>query len=266
MQKSLFLTLCLCLCCAPSGMAYTVYCTNCSTSMTQALDRITNVSQLNQLIDHYTEAVQQTQQQIRMVQQNIEQYENMLQNTAQLPAHMVNQLNGSLLRLASLTRELGTQRGDVVGLGQIFMNLFPDQGLFFDLAGVGTEGVDAANLRYREKWDAWADSVDQAAKAAFQLSGKQLQDLGDSSQLQSYLNELLSSPDGQMRAIQAGNQLAAVQIQEARQLRELMATTVQSGLASQMKAEKEGQMQEELWRDMSRTDNLENLTSKPDPF
>ena len=154
----------------------------------------------------------------------------------------------------------------MVGLGQIFMNLFPDQELFFDLAGVGTEGVDAANLRYREKWDAWADSVDQAAKAAFQLSGKQLQDLGDSSELQNYLNELLSSPDGQMRAIQAGNQLAAVQIQEARQLRELMATTVQSGLASQMKAEKEGQMQEELWRDMSRTDNLENLTSKPDPF
>lgn len=110
-----------CLFSAPAfGM--TVYCTNCSNQMTQALERVTNVSQLNKLIDQYAEAAQQTQQQIRMVQQNIEQYQNMLQNTAQLPAHLVNQLNGSLLRLASLTRELKTQRGDVVGLGQVFMN------------------------------------------------------------------------------------------------------------------------------------------------
>ena len=102
-----------CLFSAPAfGM--TVYCTNCSNQMTQALERVTNVSQLNKLIDQYAEAAQQTQQQIRMVQQNIEQYQNMLQNTAQLPAHLVNQLNGSLLRLASLTRELKTQRGDVV--------------------------------------------------------------------------------------------------------------------------------------------------------
>lgn len=69
-----------------------------------------------------------------------------------------------------------------------------------------------------------------------------------------------------MRAIQAGNQLASIQIQEARQLRELMATTAQSSLAAQMKAEKEGQMEQELWRDMTKTDKLGGLTSKPDPF
>jgi len=266
MKKLCALTLCFCLCGAPASAAYTVYCTNCSTSLTQALDRVTNVSQLNQLIDQYAEAVTQTQQQIRMVQQNIEQYQNMLQNTAQLPANMVNQLNGALLRLASLTNELKTQRGDVVGLGQIFMNLFPDQDLFLELAGVGPDGVEAANARYQEKWDTWADSVDQAAQATFQLSGKQLQDMGNASELQNYLTQLLSSPDGQMKAIQAGNQLAAIQIQEARQLRELIATTTQSDLASQMKAEKEGQMQQELWRNMSKTDNLDNLISKPDPF
>lgn len=245
----------------------TVYCTNCSNQMTQALERVTNVSQLNKLIDQYAEAAQQTQQQIRMVQQNIEQYQNMLQNTAQLPAHLVNQLNGSLLRLASLTRELKTQRGDVVGLGQVFMNLFPDQSEFADLAGTGPQGVNAANARYREKWDSWSESVDQASQATFQLSGKQLEDLqGNASDMQAYIDQLLATPDGQMRAIQAGNQLASIQIQEARQLRELMATTAQSSLAAQMKAEKEGQMEQELWRDMTKTDKLGGLTSKPDPF
>ena len=74
------------------------------------------------------------------------------------------------------------------------------------------------------------------------------------------------TPDGQMRAIQAGNQLSALQVQEARQLRELMATQVQSQLASQMKAEKESQMAEEAWRDTIKTDRIGRAKAKPDPF
>ena len=61
-------------------------------------------------------------------------------------------------------------------------------------------------------------------------------------------------------------QLAALQIQEIRRLRELLATQAQSALASQMKGEKEGVMQQELWRDASKTGNLGGLHSKPDPF
>jgi hypothetical protein len=33
-----------------------------------------------------------------------------------------------------------------------------------------------------------------------------------------------------------------------------------------VKEEKESQMQQELWRDMSKTGNLGGLRSKPDPF
>ena len=56
-----------------------------------------------------------------------------------------------------------------------------------------------------------------------------------------------------MQAAQAGNQLAAIQIQEARQLRELMATSSQSALAAQMKAEKESQADKEWWRSVTDT-------------
>jgi hypothetical protein len=45
-----------------------------------------------------------------------------------------------------------------------------------------------------------------------------------------------------------------------------MATQAQSVLSSQMKGEKEGQMQQEAWRDMSKTGNLGGLRSKSDPF
>ena len=252
---------------ATPAHAFTVTCTNCSNMLVQMLDRVTNVEQLTSMIKQYQEAVEQTRQQINMVRQNIEQYENMLQNTAKLPSNLVNEMKNSLTRLANLSSTLKTQRGDIVALGEIFTTLFPEQSLFGDLAGASPQQTAAANARYQAEWNKWAKSVDQASQATFQLSGQQLADLQkDLARFQSYIDNLLSTPDGQMKAIQAGNQLSALQVQEARQLRELMATQVQSQLASQMKAEKESQMAEEAWRDTIKTDRIGRAKAKPDPF
>lgn len=267
MKKSLLLIVALLWMGTTPAYAIPVTCTNCSTNLVQLLDRITSMEQLQNVIGQYHENIQQTAQQIRMVQQNIEQYANMLQNTAQLPANLVGELQGNLTRLANLSSNLKTLRGDIVGLGQIFNSLFPEQGLFGDLAGASPEQVAAANARYQQQWDKWSETVDQAAQATFQLSGYQLDDLQkDAGKFQSYLNELLATPDGQQKAIMAGNQLSALQVQEARQLRELMATQVQSNLASQMKSEKESQMSEEAWRDTLKTDRIGNKKAKADPF
>lgn len=107
--------------------------------------------------------------------------------------------------------------------------------------------------------------MDESTRATFQLSGSQLKDLEESGELEAYMNELLSSPDGQQKALMAGNQLAALQIQEARQLRELIATKVQSDLAGQVKREKEGQMLENLQRELFDFEGL-NTTPVDDPF
>ena len=267
LMKKYLLTLAVLVTFATPAHALTVTCTNCSTNLIQLLDRITNVEQLTNAIKQYQEAVEQTQQQITMVRQNIEQYENMLQNTAQLPANLVSELRGNLTRLANLSSNLKTLRGDIVGLGQVFNSLFPEQALFGELAGAGPKEVEAANARYQQQWDKWSETVDQASQATFQLSGHQLDDLQkDAGRFQSYLDELLSTPDGQQKAIMAGNQLSALQVQEARQLRELMATQVQSNLASQMKSEKESQMSQEAWRDTLKTNKIGKAKAKPDPF
>ena len=252
---------------ATPASALTVTCTNCSNMLVQMLDRITNVEQLSNALKQYQEAVEQTRQQIEMVRQNVEQYENMRQNTAQRPANLVNELRNNLTRLANLSSTLRTQRGDIIALGEIFTNLFPEQALFGTLAGASPQQVEEANRRYRQEWDKWAESVDTASQATFQLSGQQLADLQrDPARFQQYIDNLLSTPDGQQKAIMAGNQLSALQVQEARQLRELMATQVQSQLASQMKQEKESQMSEEAWRNTLKTDRIGKVKAKPDPF
>lgn len=250
-----------------NASAASFFCKNCSTNLVQMLDRVTNMEQLSSLLKQYDEAVTQTAQQIEMVRQNVEQYANMLQNTAQLPANLVNELKGRLMQLASLTGQLKTLRGDVVSLGSIFTQLYPESGLFGDIAGASPEQVEKAAAKYQASWDTWAENVDRASQAAFQLSGAQLNELQqDASKFQAYLDNLLSTPDGQMKAVMAGNNLAALQVQESRQLRELMATQVQNSISSQMKQEKESQMGQEAWRDATKVDGLNKLNSKADPF
>ncbi len=266
MRKVLFSMLFLLTFAAPAN-ALTFVCANCSTNLVQMLDRITSMEQLQNLIAQYQEDVQQTAAQLRMVQQNIEQYANMVQNTVSLPQNIISEVQGNLTQLATLSSRLKTVRGDSVSLAAVFANLFPEQSFLADIAGAGPEAMQQATQDYEASWNKWSRKVDEATEATFQLSGMQLQELQqDSGKMQKYVNGLLSTPEGQMQALQAANQLTALQLQEARQLRELLATQTQSGIAADMKAEKESQTRQEVWRNMTKVDKLGNLQSKRDPF
>ena len=237
----------------------TVYCSNCSTQFTQALERATGLDQLAELVSQTREQIQQTIQQIEMVKYAI-------QNTMQLPEQLRSQLSSQLTSLAQRTMNLQTYRGEQNALAQIFNQLFPDQSEFADLAGAGPDQIAWANQQYQNHYDNWSQAINESTQATFQLSGSQLRDLENSGELESYINNLLSTPDGQMQAIQAGNQLAAIQIQEARQFRELMATRAQSDLARDMKAEKYDEMITEEWRKATNTDGLDAPDSRNDPL
>lgn len=247
-------------------MSGTVYCTNCSDKFMQAIEKATSLEQLKTLVKEYDEAIQQTAAQLQMVQQNIEQYTNMVQNTVALPKEMIRKISAEMSKFGKITGALSTMRNDVLGLGNVFDELYSAQSELKDLARMPRNMLQGGMTTYHTSWDNWSRRVDDSTKATFQLSGKQLKDLEESGELETYINELLSTPDGQQKALMAGNQLAALQIQEARQLRELLATKIQSDLASQDKAEKESQMGQELHRHMLEGFGKIGTTSRPDPF
>ena len=217
---------------APS-LALTVACINCSDNWTQQMERVTSLEQLRGLLDTYHESIQQTQQQIALVQNNIQQYQNMVQNTLNLPANLLGQVKGQFSQLAQLTNQLNLQKGDYLALGQVFDETYPDLELIKNIAsGLGVKGI-------KEVWEKWSAETDRAAEAAFQLTGQQLKDLAENSQaLDQYVGNLLSTPEGQMQALQSGNALASLQIDELRQLRALMAVNIQSATQALMKTEK----------------------------
>ncbi len=244
-----------------------VYCTNCSDKFTQALDRVTNLEQLQNMVKAYDEYVTQTMQQIQMVQQNIEQYANMIQNTIQLPQQLIDKVTSDFQRIAQATQQLTTLRGDISALGQIHDALYLSQDGLKGLTSTAPAMVSEHNKALAQEWNKWSARVDEATQATFQLSGSQLEELQkNAGEFQNYVNELLRTPEGQQQALMAGNQLASLQIQEMRQLRELMATQIQSQLASQDKSEKESQLGVEKERAIFDMSDFKGLTPKDDPF
>lgn len=217
--------------------AATVWCANCSEAWTQQIERVTNLEQLKQLMNSYHESIQQTQQQIALVQNNIQQYQNMVQNTLNLPSNLLNQVKGQFSQLAKLTSQLNLQKGDYLALSQVFDETYPELDLLKTIVdGTGVQSV-------KEVWEKWSKETDRAAQAAFQMTGSQLKDLTDDSDaLDRHISSLLSTPEGQMQALQSGNSLAAIQIDELRQLRALMAISIQSATQAMMKEEKREQL------------------------
>ena len=221
---------------APS-QALTVACVNCSDNWTQQMDRITNLEQLQNALKSYQEAIQQTQQQIQLVQNNIKQYENMVQNTLNLPQNLLNQVKGQFSELAKLTSQLKFQKGDYLAMSQVFDETYPE----LDLLKTIVDGTSSKTVG--EVWEKWSKETDRAAQATFQVTGSQLKDLAeDSEALDRHISDLLSTPEGQMQAIQSGNSLAAIQVNELRQLRALMAAGIQSTTQAMMKNEKREQL------------------------
>ncbi|MGL4209457.1 MAG: P-type conjugative transfer protein TrbJ [Candidatus Adiutrix sp.] len=230
---------------ATKSEAYTVHCTNCSDKWTQNVERVTNLEQLSNLINIYREAIEQTQQQIALVQNNIKQYENMLQNTKNLPSQMLNEMQGKFSELAQLTNNLSLQKGDYMAMGQVFDEIYPGLDLIKSMAG------GDGDISIEELWYKWSAESDRAAQATFQLTGSQLKDLTENSgALDQHINNLLATPEGQMEAIQAGNSLAAVQIAELRELRLLMATNIQATTQMAMQDGKRNQLSEQQLRDL----------------
>ena len=217
--------------------AMAVWCANCSEVWTQQIERVTNLEQLKQLMGGYHEAIRQTQQQIELVRNNIQQYQNMVKNTLNLPVGLLNQVKGEFARLAQLTNQLQALKGDILAMGEVFDDLYPDLELLKNMAE-GKSGVGV-----KEIWTKWSRETDRASQAAFQVTGSQLKDLTENSEaLDAHIDNLLSTPEGQMQAIQSGNSLAALQIKELRDLRLMMAANIQAATQARMKEEKREQL------------------------
>jgi P-type conjugative transfer protein TrbJ len=250
-----------------NGYSLIMYCTNCSDIFTQALEHTTSIEQLSELYSQVDEAIKQTEQQIELVQQTIKQYENMVQNATSLPNSIKSKITGTFNKLSSLSKQLNTHQGDASTLSQVFSSVYSGSSSIRSLAKSTKDSAASAAESFDEMRQKWAEEVDRGQQSAFQEAGINIKDIQEqASDLETQIGDLLNSPDGQEKALEAGNQLSAMQLLEARKLRSLLSTQAQATVAKAMKEEKNDQAVEALTKEFFKTDKIKNYNSKDDPF
>lgn len=265
-KKFLLTAICVFLFGISQAAAWVVYCTNCSDRWVQALERVTNVEQLKTLYLEYGESVQQTAHQLKNVQQNVEMITDMIHNTATLPREMISQVSDEMTRFAQITNAINTIRADIMGLEKVYDEYYKTQEEYNRMANLPNRMLTERNIAIRADIDKMNERIDEATKATFQLSGSQLKDLEESGKTEDYINDLVNNAEGRNEMLQAANQLAKLQYAETKQLRELMATTIQSNLATQVRDEKAKQRSLEVKEYLLDTDNNLRKPSVNSPF
>jgi conjugal transfer/entry exclusion protein len=154
-----------------------------------------STEQINNQITQITQLAQQIQNQLRI-------YENMLQNTAQLPQHIWGQVERDLNQLRNI---VGQGQGIAFSMGNaddVLKQRFKSYADFKTNLPTGST--------FSSTWQNWSTTNRDTSEEAT---------MGE-------LRSMSQTADGQMKALQVGHQIAAQQVAQTQKLRALFSQQV----------------------------------------
>lgn len=193
---------------AKKANALAVHCTNCSTVFQQA-------SQLAKEVETAINTLQ-------TLQTVILQYQDMITQGLKLPQSFfepLTQIFGTYQRLYSQSKSLA---GNVVGFDRQFRAQFGDYNRYLDQV----LGKDP-NYMYTN-YQRWAETGADAMRVAMQSAGHNISALDDEDAMLTKLVNASQNSQGRMQAIQAGNQINAMMVQQLQKTRQMLNDMVQS--------------------------------------
>jgi P-type conjugative transfer protein TrbJ len=187
--------------------ALTVYCTNCSTVFSQA----------TQVAKEIETAINTAQQ----LQTQIQQYQNMVTQGLSLPNSMFNRITGDFQRIQQLYQQSKALAGNVANFDQQFRNQFGDYNRYLSQVGQSPTYM-------QDNYKRWDEQGSDAMRVAMQSAGMNVSAIADEDAMMAQLVARSQNAQGRMQAIQAGNEIAAQQVQQLQKLRQLLNDSVQS--------------------------------------
>jgi len=152
------------------------------------------------------------------LQQEILQYENLLRNTATLPAQVFGNIMADLTALAAIVQNGMALAYSLADLDGQFRARFP---------GYATTHAYYADYR------TWSQTSLDTTLGALRAAGLQSQQLQSEQVVLNALRGMAQSADGRMQALQLANQIAEQQVEQLMKLRELMLADLSSKQAYQ---------------------------------
>jgi len=157
--------------------------------------------------------LEQINNQIQQLQNEAQMLMNQARNLAKLDFNIVNQLRSTLATTERLIAEAQGLAYDVAHMDREFARLYPDQ---YDASISGERMAQDA----RERWKHTLDGLHTAMRMQAQVSSNLAQ---DKSALSDLVNQSQSA-EGALQAMQATNQLLALQAKQSIQAQQLQIT------------------------------------------
>ena len=188
--------------------------TGMATEWTQLLNNGELVSLVSQSTEQINNQITQITQLAEQIQNQLKIYENMLQNTAQLPSHIWGQVESDLNRLRSLAAQ---------GQGIAFSMSNADDMLkqrFQSYAAFRTNLPDGAS--FSSTYQNWSTTNRDTIAGTLKAAGLTAEQFSSEESTMSSLRSMSESADGQMKALQVGHEIAAQQVAQMQKLRGLV--------------------------------------------
>lgn len=166
-----------------------------------------STEQINNQITQISQLAEQIQNQIRI-------YENMLQNTMQLPNHIWGQVESDLNRL----RDIAAQ-----GQGIAFSMANADDVLKQRFQSFADFKTGLANGEsFSSSYQNWSTTNRDTIAGTLKAAGLTADQFTSEESTMSSLRSMSESADGQMKALQVGHEIAAQQVAQFQKLRGLV--------------------------------------------
>ncbi|EIW8495256.1 P-type conjugative transfer protein TrbJ [Escherichia coli] len=187
----------------PTTPAYAIYCSNCSTFYQQMFE--------------YAEQVNTALNTADQLRTQIQQYNDMIKQGMQLPDRIFNQITADLDRVKGVYQDAQSLGRNISNLDSRFREQFKGYESYLQSKGQPTA----------QQYQKWAKQGLDNARTAMKAAGVNTSSFASEDAM---LNQLVSrsqSAAGRMQAIQAGNEIAAQNVQQLQKLRDLVATQIQ---------------------------------------
>lgn len=217
---------------APSALAGSVAGNGGATEITQLMNN-------SQLMMSYTEHAQQT-----VTQMN--QYQTMLRNLQKLNPNGLSQtsvqklwkdqgMNNTFRDLYRVVIGGQQQAYSLRSMDQLFKSIHP-----------GYENLDGFD--FQSAYKNWSDTIRQAVIGSLRMTAIQADDLQTEGDVVQALADASSNVDGQVQAIQAGNQILVMLISQLQKLRQLQMAQMQAQNSTSLAEQGRKNVADELLR------------------
>ena len=186
-----------------------------ATEWTQLLNNVELIGIAGTSAEQVQNQLTQITQLATQIQNQIQIYENMLQNTLQLPNHVWGQLEGDITQLQNLVNQ---GQGIAFSMGNLDDVLKQRFQSFAEFQTGLANGEDFSSI-YQE----WSDTNRETIAGTLRAAGLTSEQFATEEATLAQLRTMSETSVGQMQALQVAHQIAAQQVEQSMKLRGLVA-------------------------------------------